>query len=159
MVRLMLIRSAHSSDADGCVNVLALLPEYFTASTHDEVRSGISDHMALVADVDGTVVGFVLIERRHRRSAEVLYLAVHPAFRNQGIGSLVLSAALDALGADGVVLVEAKTLDATAGYEPYVSTRAFWEGRGFVQIDCIDPLPGWDHGNPAAIYVRALAAT
>lgn len=90
MVRLMLVRSAHPSDADGCVNVLALLPEYFTASTHHEVRRGISDHMALVADVDGTVVGFVLIERRHRRSAEVLYIAVHPAFRNQGIGSLVL---------------------------------------------------------------------
>jgi GNAT superfamily N-acetyltransferase len=159
MVRLMLVRSAHPSDADGCVNVLALLPEYFTASTHDEVRRGISDHMALVADVDGTVVGFILIERRHRRSAEVSYIAVHPAYRNQGIGSLVLAAAVDGLRADGVVLVEAKTLDATAGYKPYVSTRAFWEGRGFVQIDCIDPLPGWDHGNPAAIYVRALAAT
>ena len=47
----------------------------------------------------------------------------------------------------------------TAGYEPYISTRAFWEGRGFVQIDCIDPLPGWDLGNPSAIYVRALAST
>ena len=95
---------------------------------------------------------------RHPRSAEVLYIAVHPAFRNQGIGSLVLSAALDGLRADGLVLVEAKTLDATAGYESCVSTRAFWEGRGFVQIDCIDPLPGWDHGNPSAIYVGALAA-
>ena len=87
MVRLMLVRSAHPSDADGCVDVLALLPEYFTASTHDEVRRGTSDHMALVADVDGTVVGFILIDRRHRRSAEVTFIAVHPAYRNQGIGS------------------------------------------------------------------------
>jgi hypothetical protein len=53
-------------------------------------------------------------------------------------------------------MVEVKTLDASSGYEPYVATRAFWERRGFVQIDCIDPLPGWDHGNPSAIYARAL---
>ena len=43
------------------------------------------------------------------------------------------------------------------GYEPYIATRAFWEGKGFVQIDCIDPLPGWQPGNPSAIYVLPLA--
>jgi hypothetical protein len=52
-----------------------------------------------------------------------------------------------------------KTLDASAGYEPYVATRAFWEGRGFRQIDCIVPYPGWDATSPAAIYVAALAPT
>lgn len=57
---------------------------------------------------------------------------------------------------EGVELVLVKTLDASGGYEPYVATRAFWERRGFRQIDCIDPLPGWQAGNPAAIYVLAL---
>ncbi len=155
----MLIRSALPNDADDCINLLVLLPDYFTESTHDQVRRGISEHATLVAAVGGTVVGFILIERRHLRSAEISYAAVHPQYRNQGIGSRLVEAAIDDLRADGVVLVEAKTLDARAGYEPYVSTRAFWEGRGFVQIDCIDPLPGWDPGNPSAIYVRALAAT
>jgi hypothetical protein len=27
---------------------------------------------------------------------------------------------------------------------------------GFIQIDCIDPLPGWRPGNPSAIYVLKL---
>jgi GNAT superfamily N-acetyltransferase len=159
MVGLMLVRPALPSDADGCVGVLALLPEYFTPSTHDAVRHGISHYMTLVADDGGDVVGFIVIERRHVRSAEITYAAVHPARQVQGVGSLLLAAALDELRAAGVAVVEVKTLDATAGYEPYVSTRAFWERRGFVQIDCIDPLPGWDPGNPSAIYVRALAAT
>ena len=36
-----------------------------------------------------------------------------------------------ALGAlDGVVLVEVKTLDASAEYEPYEAARAFWEHCG-----------------------------
>jgi hypothetical protein len=30
---------------------------------------------------------------------------------------------------------------------------------GFVQVDTIDPLPGWNPGNPAAIYVAALEPT
>jgi hypothetical protein len=66
---------------------------------------------------------------------------------------------LEALEVDGVLLVEVKTLDASTGYEPYVATRAFWERRGFVQIDTIDPLPGWQPGNPSAFYVAALAPT
>lgn len=28
---------------------------------------------------------------------------------------------------------------------------------GFVQIDCIDPLPGWQPRNPSAIHVLPLA--
>jgi hypothetical protein len=63
------------------------------------------------------------------------------------------------LAASGVLVVEVKTLDESAGYEPYVATRAFWEARGFVQVDCVDPLPGWRPGNPSAIYIAALAAT
>jgi hypothetical protein len=63
------------------------------------------------------------------------------------------------LADDDLRVVEVKTLDASAGYEPYVATQAFWERHGFVWIDTIDPLPGWQPGNPAAIYVAALAAT
>jgi hypothetical protein len=42
---------------------------------------------------------------------------------------------------------------------PYQATRAFWEHTGFVPIDTIDPLSGWQPGNPAAIYVAALRPT
>lgn len=52
-----------------------------------------------------------------------------------------------------------KTLDRSAGYEPYESTRAFWERRGYVQVDRIDPMPGWQQGNPCARYVAALGTT
>lgn len=53
--------------------------------------------------------------------------------------------------------IEVKTLDGSSGYEPDIGTRAFWEHMGFVQIDCIDPLPGWQPGNPSAIYVLPLS--
>jgi hypothetical protein len=35
----------------------------------------------------------------------------------------------------------------------------FWLACGFIQLDTIDPLPGWPPGNPAAILAVALAPT
>ena len=100
------------------------------------------------------MIGFVTAPRRFVEAAEITFAAVVPAHRNRGVGTTLVEECLRELAATGVSTVEVKTLDASAGYEPYVATRAFWMGRGFVQIDCIDPLPGWEPGNPAAIYVR-----
>jgi GNAT superfamily N-acetyltransferase len=83
-------------------------------------------------------------------------MAVDPARRGQGLGTVLLERMLGELAADDISVVEVKTLDRSAGYEPYEATRAFWQRRGFVHIDTIDPLPGWQPGNPAAIYVAAL---
>jgi hypothetical protein len=66
---------------------------------------------------------------------------------------------LEQLRSDGAQLVEVKTLDPSADYAPYAATRAFWLARGFVQLDTINPLPGWQPGNPAAILAAALAPT
>lgn len=160
---MVLIRAAVPQDAEQCVHVVAALPDHFTPDTHDEVRVGVAKHPAWVAlaeaDTDAEVVGFVLVERRYPTTAEITFAAVRPETHRQGIGTALVDAALSALAQDGVVVVEAKTLDAAADYEPYVATRAFWERCGFHQIDCIDPLPGWQPGNPSAIYVAALSPT
>lgn len=65
--------------------------------------------------------------------------------RGRGLGTALVE---HAPAADGVLLVEVKTQDLSAGYAPYEATNAFWQGRGFVQVDMIDPLPGWAAGNP-----------
>lgn len=72
---------------------------------------------------------------------------------------MILDHVLGDLADAGVSVVEVKALDRSAGYPPCEATRAFWERRGFVQVDTIDPLPGWEEGNPAAIYVAALRPT
>jgi len=155
-----MIRPATAADAEACAGVLRALPDFFTPNTHDEVRAAIAtEGRAWVADATPSIDGFMLTERRSPRAAEITFAAVVPERRHQGIGRSLLATVVDELARDGVVVIEVKTLDASADYEPYVATRAFWERNGFVQIDCIDPLPGWAPGNPAAIYVRALTAT
>lgn len=153
------VRVATVADVDGCVGVLARLPDFFTPDTHAGVSEGLANHRGWVAVEADAVVGFVLAETRYPEAAEITYAAVTPERRGSGIGTALVTRGLTDLWSAGVAVVEVKTLDATAGYEPYVATRAFWERRGFRQIDCIDPLPGWQPGNPSAIYVAAISPT
>jgi GNAT superfamily N-acetyltransferase len=153
------LRRATQDDADACVGIVASLPDYFNSETHDEVRAGINEHLVWVAVRSDSIAGFVLVEHRYPTAAEITIVAVVPEQQGTGIGTRLVDEALSYLHQQGVLLVEAKTLDAAVGYEPYIATRAFWERRGFVQVDCIDPLPGWQPGNPSALYVAALSAT
>ena len=159
LARVIAVRPGTPRDIEPCVDVLARLPDYFTPNTHDEVRRSFPEHRAWVATRGDEVVGFVLVESRYPTTAEITFAAVRREHQGAGIGTELVETALAALAEEGTAIVEVKTLDASADYEPYVATRAFWQGRGFHQIDCIDPLPGWQPGNPAAIYVAALATT
>jgi ribosomal protein S18 acetylase RimI-like enzyme len=150
------VRAATADDAAGCVAVAAALPEYFMAESYDEISRAVTADRAWVATQTGDVLGFVVTQQRFPQAAEITFAAVVPERRHGGLGTILVAHALDALAADGVTVVEVKTLDASAGYEPYVATHAFWAKLGFRQIDRIDPLPGWEPGNPAAILVRVL---
>ncbi len=153
------VRHAVPGDADACVSIVEGLSEYFTPDVPDKVRHDLAAHGGWVAVDDGTVVGLCVVERRGDAAAELLWAAVLADRRHGGVGTALVARVLDALADDGVQVVEVKTLDATAGYAPYEATRAFWSSCGFVQVDTIDPLPGWQPGNPAAILVASLAVT
>lgn len=153
------VRAATAQDAVTCVAIVEGLPDFFTDNVPDEVRSDLRDHGGwVIEDTDG-VAGFAIVERRGTQAAEILWAAVAAEHRGAGLGSRLIDQVLDELGADGVQIVEVKTLDPSADYAPYDATRAFWLARGFVQFDTIDPLPGWPPGNPAAILAVALVPT
>ena len=155
----MRVRFAAPEDLEACQAIVHGLPDFFTDDVPDKVASDLDAHHGWVITKDDGVVGFAVVENRSSRAAEILWIGVRHDQRNQGVGAALLEHVLSALAADNVTLVEAKTLDASADYEPYIATRAFWERHGFVHIDTIDPLPGWEPGNPAAIYVCALTPT
>jgi ribosomal protein S18 acetylase RimI-like enzyme len=150
------VRRGSGADAESCLRILRALPDSFTEDACAEFTTAVRTHPLWIAEDDELPIGFVLAERRYSAAAEITFAAVDPHQRARGVGRRLVSAAFESLTADGVRFVEVKTLDESAGYEPYVATRAFWEACGFVQIDCIDPLPGWSPGNPSAIYVAAI---
>jgi GNAT superfamily N-acetyltransferase len=149
------VRRGGAEDAVACADLTRLLPDHFSENVPDEVRRDVERHGAWLV-VDGQqVVSFVVVELRGQ-AAEILWMASHPEQRRRGYGTRLIQHAFAELRAGGLRLVEVKTLDASAGYEPYDATHAFWQSCGFIQIDTIDPLPGWQPGNPAAIYVVSL---
>ena len=153
------MRAATAQDAVACAAIVGGLPDFFTDDVPDKVRSDLRDHGGWVLEEADGVVGFAIVQRRGMRAAEILWAAVTADRRGAGLGTRLVNHVLDELSADGVQIVEVKTLDPSAGYAPYDATRAFWLARGFVQLDTIDPLPGWPPDNPAAILAVALAPT
>ena len=150
---------ATAQDVAGCQAVVRGLPDHFTPDVPDKVAADMVRHESWVVDAGGEVVGFVIVDRRSAKAAELLWAAVADRRRGWGVGTRIVEHVLAELAAGGVRLVEVRTLDPSAGYAPYEATRGFWEARGFVQVDSVDPYPGWQPGNPCAIYVAALAPT
>lgn len=156
---MIAVRQATPNEAAALGDIVRSLPAYFTEDVPDTVAADFLAHGAWLAVDTGAVdvpLGFTIVERRSRDAAEILWMAVHAHHRSRGVGTLLLDRVLDDLAASGTRLIEVKTLDTAAGYEPYEATRAFWERRGFIKLDVIDPLPGWQPGNPAAIYVAVI---
>jgi ribosomal protein S18 acetylase RimI-like enzyme len=159
MAPMPAVRRFAAGDAPAVTAIIRGLPDYFTDDVPAKAERDAADHEAWVIDDSGTVAGFAIAARKSPGGAEILWIAVDAARRGRGHGTRLLGNVLDDLAATGVSVVAAKTLDSSSGYQPYEATRAFWERNGFIQVDTIDPLPGWQPGNPAAIYVAALRPT
>jgi ribosomal protein S18 acetylase RimI-like enzyme len=159
MAPMPAVRRFAAGDAPAVTAIIRGLPDYFTDDVPAKAERDAADHEAWVIDDSGTVAGFAIAARKSPGGAEILWIAVDAARRGRGHGTRLLGDVLDDLAATGVSVVAAKTLDNSSGYQPYEATRAFWERNGFIQVDTIDPLPGWQPGNPAAIYVAALRPT
>ena len=159
MNHMLAVRRFVAGDAPAATAIIRGLPDYFTDDVPTKAERDAASHQAWVLTDSGTVTGFAVAARKSPGGAEILWIAIDAARRGRGHGTRLLGHILDQLGTDGISVVEAKTLDRSSGYRPYEATRAFWERNGFVQVDTIDPLPGWEPGNPAAIYIAALRPT
>jgi GNAT superfamily N-acetyltransferase len=153
------VRRFAAEDAAAAAAIIEGLPDYFTDDVPAKLQRDAVSHDAWVLTEAGALVGVAVAARKSAGGAEILWLAVAAARRNRGYGTQLLGHVLDCLASSGISVVAAKTLDSSSGYRPYEATRAFWERNGFVQIDTIDPLPDWQPGNPAAIYVAAIRPT
>jgi GNAT superfamily N-acetyltransferase len=153
---MYIVRHAVTADAIRCRSITAGLTDHFSSEDADKIAADLTDHESWIVARDDVVVGFGVVDRRSDRVAEILWLAIEARSRRRGLGTTLLDAIATELAATGVRTVEVKTLDASAGYPPYEGTRRFWESHGFVQVDTVDPMPGWRPGNPAAGYVTTL---
>ncbi|MDR2984691.1 MAG: GNAT family N-acetyltransferase [Nocardiopsaceae bacterium] len=103
---------------------------------------------------DRQPVGVLLAERHFPQAAEIHLMAVERELRRRGVGRAMVEALERDLIADGVRLLQVKTLGPSYPDAGYEQTRQFYEGMGFEPLEEIIGL--WP-GNPCLILVKVLA--
>jgi GNAT superfamily N-acetyltransferase len=152
------LRRAITDEHEMCWPIAEKLPESFTASGVEALRRDLERHGALVAASDRAIIGFAVTKEKSTSIMELLWLAVAEGHQRGGVGSALLARVCDEATAAGTRVLEVKTLAAGAESAEYEVTRRFYEARGFELLEEIDPYPGWEPGNPCAIYVKPLAS-
>ena len=117
------VREASGSDVEACVSIVRGLPEFFTDDVPATVRRDVARDRAWVVE-DESVVGFAIARERFAGAAEITWAAVENGRRHGGFGTKLIEGVLDDFLARGIQVVEVKTLDDSAPYEPYVANAA-----------------------------------
>jgi ribosomal protein S18 acetylase RimI-like enzyme len=89
-------------------------------------------HLA-VAEVDGQVAGFIAYEFHENETGEVYFLAVHPDYQNQGVGTELNLFALERLKEGGAKLA----VVGTGGDESHAPARRSYEKVGYTALPLV----------------------
>jgi ribosomal protein S18 acetylase RimI-like enzyme len=88
----------------------------------------------LVAEVEGRVVGFIAYENHEDdKTGEVMLLAVHPQYQNQGIGTDLNIAALDEMKASGMEMA----VVGTGGDPAHGPARRSYQKAGYTGLPLV----------------------
>jgi len=143
-----------------CRRLLAGLPEWFGSSAVAGYVADLERFPSWVASlppgspVAGSPVGCVSVTAPQSAAFEVHLLAVAREHHRHGVGSLLLLVAERWARHCGARLLQVKTTGPSSGDPAFVSTRAFYEARGFTPLFESDRL--WGPENPALVLVKVL---
>jgi ribosomal protein S18 acetylase RimI-like enzyme len=100
-----------------------------------------------IAQLEGNVLGLLLLKRHSTISAEIYWLGVDPDHHRQGIGRALIGTIESRLRQERLKYLFVTTLHPDDPYEPYRHTRAFYERLGFQLALSREPL---------AYYLKSL---
>lgn len=94
-----------------------------------------------------------LIDRHYPWAVEIHLLVVERSQHGKGVGSELISAIEGAALAEGVKLMQVKTLGPSHPDTGYEKTRKFYEKVGFLAMEETEL---WGEGTPCLIMVKSL---
>jgi len=130
------VRPFTITDLEQVVRIAELLPEWFDEDAR--VRAIPIDlkfqEVFVCEDYDKSgkhaLLGFITLFIAEGR-VNIGWMGVHPDYRRQGVGGLLIQAAEDYCRSIEVDELATYTLGDGVEYEPYDSTRAFYQKHGF----------------------------
>lgn len=87
-------------------------------------------------------------------TAEIYTIGVLEEYHRKGLGYKLLKEVEKYCKNCGCQYITVKTLDESADYEPYNSTRAFYLKNGFTPLEVLPTF--WDEENPCLFLVKYL---
>ena len=138
-----------------CEPILRALPDWFGIETAlMEYVEAAERWPTILAQESDQTVGFLTIQRHFPEAAEIHCVGVLPSHHRRGVGQRMQELAEAVLGADGVRVLQVKTLADTVDHQPYARTRAFYRAMGFVPLEVFPTL--WQPWNPCLVLVKSL---
>ena len=154
--RLIITSTNTQEYIDTCIAIARELNDYFMENAVTRMSQDLLRQSLSVALDNNEVVGFISIDYKNNRVAEITWMAIKRELQRQGIGSLLIEYVTHDARSGEIEILEVKTLSADIDYPPYEKTRRFYEKMGFKHLDTIEQYPGWDPDSPCAIYVKVL---
>lgn len=137
--------------------LLRSLPEWFgiesATASYVQDAATMPTYLAHAGDASDEPVGALLAVRHFPAAAEIHLMAVAPEHHRRGVGRAMVAALEADLVADGVRLLQVKTLGPSRPNPEYDRTRAFYAAIGFLPLEEHPDL--WP-GNPCLVMVKAL---
>lgn len=137
------------------LEIMNSLPKWFSPP-EDIVRKSVAHReMPFFAAFDGgKAIGFIALKAHNEFTAEMYNLGVLEEYHRQGVGGAMLIAVERYCRENGYKFITVKTLDASADYEPYERTRAFYRKNGFYPLEMF-PLY-WNEDNPCLFMAKYI---
>ena len=139
------------------LKIMHALPAWFNPPADIEKKAVTHRQYPFFAAYDDEApIGFIALKVHNEYTAEIFNLGVLEQYHRQGVGSLLLGAAEQYCVSNGYSYLTVKTLDASAEYEPYERTRAFYQKMGFTPLEVFKTL--WNEENPCLFLVKRLGS-
>ena len=141
-----------------CEDVLRSLPMWFGIEEALLMYADDSARLPTFAVIEGTAVkGFISLRQHFPHAWEVHCIAVRAEARNKGHGRALNAHAERWLTAQGVSMLQVKTVAATSPSKAYAQTREFYKHLGFQPLEVFPEL--WSPRNPCLQLVKFLPAS
>lgn len=137
------------------LDIMNALPEWFSPPEDIIVKSKTHRGYPFFAVFDhGKAVGFASLKIHNEFTADVYVIGVLREYHHFGIGHQLIEACVNYCRQYGYRFLTVKTLDESAEYKPYESTRRFYQKEGFLPLEVFHTF--WDEENPCLFLVKII---
>ena len=135
--------------------ILRSLPEWFgiEESLIKYVEAS-KEKPLFIAKHKENIVGFLMLERHFKESAEVFCMGVLPSYHRQGIGRSIQHSCEKYLKKDGAITIQVKTISPEKKDPYYLKTLKFYKAMGFTPVEIFSNL--WQAWNPCMLLIKNL---